>query len=449
MFLSILRIIIWLWAFSLVPLVGCSDTAAPPPNKPPTIEFTVDKLAVPREIEFTLTVDVDDPDGDPVSVTWAVTRDGQASGSLEETEQGGTAITWTPPAATGRDTITAVATDGKGGSATLVETIQVGTLQTEDILGFDRTWSLSTSPHIVRGDGTDLVIAARRRLAIEAGVEVYIDRPGFTIKSAGRIESGDPAGAPVVIRPNTRTPEPGYWMGFEATPDGAFAPQTTLSNTEILYAENAVKSNMVAEARLDGCKIKFCSESAVLHGSSGELRVENSVITNNEKSGIRIVRGVGVAKPVNVVITGDSLAVNGDVTGQTAYRDQAAIFIDMPDTNAVTPIEISHNEISRNGTPGIQLVTGVFPEIHQNLIFGNEFGKAGTRYNIILGEYGGNGFGGGSYPDIVDARDNYWGGSYAEADSSTIRATIRDSENPGGVPIDALVVIYPWLNVEP
>ena len=443
----ITRVIIWLSVFALLPVGGCSDdeTVAPDPNKPPTITFTTDKLAVPRSTDVTLTVDVDDPDGDPVAVNWAVTRDGQPSGTLREADQGQPSMTWTAPEETGSDTITAVATDGKGGSSTLVETIQVGTLHTERIT-LNRTWGLDTSPHIILGNGTHFVIDARTTLTVNPGVELIIDRPGLEVSVVGRLDINGESDAPVAIRPNSRSAEPGYWKGLTGSPSSSI-PRIELDHTTILYATDAVKANIVAEAHLDGCTIMFSLESAVLHGSSGGLHVYNTAITNNEKSGIRIQRIIELDEPMTVDIRGNRIALNGDTSGETVYTDQAGIYIDLPDPLRLADIQIMENYISFNGVPGIHLEheDAVYPEIHQNEIRSNEFGKdtdTEPRWNIKLGE----GFSG--VVPTIDARDNYWGGAVAEEDSMIIKNAILDSERRANW-CNVLVVIYPWLNIEP
>jgi parallel beta-helix repeat protein len=141
-----------------------------------------------------------------------------------------------------------------------------------------------------------------------------------------------------------------------------------------------------------------------------------------------------------VTIRGDSLAVNGDISGATPYEEDAAILIDIDDPTGSANIDISCNEISRNGVPGIQLANATYPDIHHNAIFGNERGKSGTRHNIILAEN----FGG--FSPTVNARSNYWGAPYTDpADSVIIKGTILDGDS-GAPGVTALVIVGPWLN---
>jgi parallel beta-helix repeat protein len=216
-----------------------------------------------------------------------------------------------------------------------------------------------------------------------------------------------------------------------------------LTHTNVLHAAEALKATTPGEIALDGCTIMFASEAAVVHESTGDLTVENSVITNNVKSGVRLVRLAGLDVPDLVVIANDSIAANGDVSGSTPYVNQAAIYVDMPDTFGTCDFQITGNEISRNAFPGIQLVNASNPIIHNNAIFANELGKTTQRYNIRLDD----GFGGG-VTDTIDATSNFWGAPYTNpADLTAIRLMIRDSEDVGNITIR--VAVDPWLNAKP
>ena len=161
------------------------------------------------------------------------------------------------------------------------------------------------------------------------------------------------------------------------------------------------------------------------------------------KSGVRINSVSNLSFPPTVVISNDSIAVNGDVSGSTPYVDQAAIFIDMADSFATSDIQITNNEISRNAFPAIQLVNASYPDIRSNAIFFNELGKATQRFNIRLDDDFGGAFG------MIDARENYWGAPFTNpaTDSLLIRQMIRDSEDVGNITVR--VAIYPWLNAKP
>jgi hypothetical protein len=247
------------------------------------------------------------------------------------------------------------------------------------------------------------------------------------------------ADKPVRIKPNSRLADAGDWQGITASPSGV-APRVELNHTEVFYAVDAVKANETAVLVLNGCLFKFNRDNAVLHQSSGALTVENCVITNNRKTGIRLKRGPGVDNPDQVVIRGDSIAVNGDISGAAVYTDDAGIVIDIDDPFGLSDIDISCNEISRNGVPGILLKNAVYPAIHQNGIFGNERGKTSSNFNIRLADnFGGN-------PTTLDARKNYWGAPFPNpADSLMIKQTIRDIDKAPGAGITTRVIIGPWL----
>jgi hypothetical protein len=432
--------------------VGCSNNGVSPGgnpptgNQPPEVTFTFAPRAVVRSNptdrrHVTLTVTVTDPDEDPVTVHWAVTRNGQPSGVLNAAQQGQPSIQWETPTQTGTDTITVTASDGKdGGATTLTETVEVGTLKDTRIETVPETWNAADSPFIIRPIEDDFVIDERMMLTVEAGSELLIDRVGMVISVVGTLEADGTAERPVIIRPNTRATEPGAWEGITANPSG-LPPVVRLTHTHVLYATAAVQSNTTAEVYLDGCLIARSSDAAVLHSSSGPLVVKNSSITNNVNSGIKIHK---LAKPLPtmVEISGDTIAWNGDLTGKTPYVDQAAVYISLPDSLATSAITLNGNDIYFNGVPGIQLVGACFPIMNYNTIYANELGKTGTRYNIKLD----NGFAGAH--DTIDATSNYWGGAYPPATGEAlIKEMIRDSEDSGTIKVRVLVT--PWLDVEP
>ncbi len=436
------RIVVFVLLASLAAFAACSgddESVAPDKNSAPVIVFTVSALAVSKDADATLSVTATDPDGDDVSVLWEVTRDGHPSGTLNSSQQGSSTITWVTPATTGRDTITITATDGNGGTAVLVETILVGTPKTPDVVSPNVTWKTSDSPFIIRPADQKFTIDGAASLIVEAGCQLLIDKTDLEFDVVGSMRTNGTAQAPVIIRPNVRAPEPGFWVGFEVSPSFS-SPFLDLRHTDILYATNGIYAVGDAEVRLDGCRVMFSSANAVLFQSGMDLHVLNSAITNNAGSGIRIGGPAVTTQPDSVVISGDSLAVNGDLSGSTPYTDQAAIYIDIPDYYRDSVIQILGSEISLNGFPGIQLVRASFPEVHGNRIFSNELGKATQRYNIRLD----NGFGVGGVQTTLDARYNYWGAPFTNpaTDSLLIQQMIRDSGDNGTIAVR--VLIYPW-----
>jgi len=422
---------------------ACSEdeAVAPDKNSPPEVVFTVAALAVPRNTDgVTLSVSATDPDGDDVSVLWEITR-----GVLTASQQGNPSINWKTPTTTGRETITVTASDGKGGTTTLVETIMVGTVK-QSGTSSSEPWTVTNSPYIIRPSGDQNVrfLISNVVLNVEAGSELLLDAEDLEIVLEGTLRTSGTLENPVVIRPNIRHPESGYWKGITAIPNSS-VPRIELAYTDLLYATEAAKTTTGGEIVLDGCRIMFAAEAAVLHQSFASLSVINSILTNNVRSGIRIECSSNIHFPPTVVVSNDSIAVNGDVSGATPYVDQAAIYIEMADSFATSDIQITNNEISRNAFPAIQLVGASRPDIRDNAIFFNELGKQTIpRFNIRLDD----GFGGG-VSGMIDARQNYWGAPYTNpaTDSLLIQDAIRDSTDVRSISVR--VAIYPWLNAKP
>lgn len=435
------RIHVFVLLIGLLAFGACSggdEGVTPDENSAPVVVFAVDALAFPKDSDATLAVVATDPDGDDVSVQWQVTRNGEPSGTLDPAQQGSPSITWVTPSTTGRDTITITATDGKGGTTTRVETILVGTRKNTAIQTQNVTWNASDSPFIIQSAGGKFVIDLNGSLTVQAGCELLIDQADLEIDVLGTFRTNGATPAPVIIRPNSRKPGVGWWTGIVAAPDGP-APLVRLNHTDILYAKEAIFAVSPSEVRLNGCRIMFCSEAAVLFHSSQDLEILNSAITNNVKSGIRIGGPAVSTLPDSVVIRGDSLSVNGDISGETPYTDQAAIYIDIPDYSRHSSITIQETEISRNGFPAIQLVRASYPLIHDNSIFSNQLGKDGQRYNVWLN----NEFGDGGAQDTISAELNYWG----VTDSVEIGKMIRDSDDSDRV--KARLLFSPWLHTAP
>lgn len=432
------RLLVFVALLAAVLYAACSDeeSVAPDENHAPEVEFTITAVAVPMSSDKVLTVSVSDPDDDQVSVSWEATR-----GEFRSA-QGNPSITWRAPSTTGRDTITVTASDGNGGTTKKTETILVGTVKQSGVS--TAVWSLAGAPYIIRpGLDKKFAITPGGVLTVEAGCELLVEGEELQIWTEGTLRTNGTASQPVVIRPNLRQPEAGYWGGIIANPNSPVAPRILLTNTTVLYAKEAVKAVSPGEITLDGCTIMFASNAAVLHESTGNLTVANCAITNNAQSGIRVIRPPATDVPALVAITYDSIAANGDLTGSTPYVNQAAIYVDIPDTLGECDFKIAHNEISRNGVPGIQLVSACYPAIDSNSVFANELGKTSQRYNIRLDD----GFGAG-VAGMIDARWNYWGSAYPNlADSVAIRRMIRDSEDVGNITVR--VAIDPWLHAKP
>jgi len=165
---------------------GCSDdetTAPDDDNRPPEVVFTVAAVAVPKGNTKTLTVTATDPDGDDVSVLWEVTR-----GVLNASQQGNPSIAWQAPSTTGRDTLTITASDGKGGTTTIVETILVGTVKQSGVS--TAVWDLNNAPYIVRPDPSKrFAISPNAVLSVDKGCELLIEGEDLEIWLEGTIRT--------------------------------------------------------------------------------------------------------------------------------------------------------------------------------------------------------------------------------------------------------------------
>lgn len=403
------------------------------------MEFTFGQIAVARDrtSPVTLTVMTDDADGDPVSVQWAVTR-----GLLDGADQGTPSMRWSVVNATGIDTITVTAEDGKGGQTVIKPTVRV--TNTLSPPTGTTTWLKSDSPYLLEtASGTTFGIGSGAVVTIEAGVELIVNIPDMEFLVQGTLTTQGTATEPVSFVYNAVKPERGVWAGITANPDQG-PPALNLTHTHISHAKTGVKALRSTQASLTNCKIVFCAEAAVLHQGNSTLDVIDCVITNNEKSGIRIDQAFGSGLPASITIRGDSIAFNGDLTGETAYTVEAGISINLSDPQASTvPITIDGNHISINGFPGIRItgpLGGALPAITGNSIFGNERNKnPAPRYNLRLEP----GFDGPGAMSTIDATNNYW----VVVDSIAIGQQIYDRRD--NVSIETTVQYSPWLTGAP
>ncbi len=421
-------------------LAGCgSDEApvAPPANRAPTIQFTFGKFAVETAVQVVFTAVVDDPDGDPVTVAWEVTRGGNPSGIPPSGM--GTSFAWDSPGTVGEDLITVTVSDDKGLQRTVTQTLKIGTVVTADVTRAP-TWVATGSPYIVRPAGATFAVGSQANLTIAQGVEVYIDKPGLDFQVGGSLVAAGVSSAHVFIRPNSRTATPGDWGGISAVPNSS-VPQVDLRFTEISHAKNALHTTLTSVATLDSCTITLCSAEAILHESNGALSVTNTSITSNNSSGIKVETGT---LPDSITIQGNSITFNGDLL--TSPNGEAGISLILDDPTASVPIMISDNTISRNFIPGISLgnpgtatTTALFPVISNNNLSGNQFGKATPpRFNLVLQpKFVGN--------FALDVRNNWWGAT----DSTSIKATILDAWDPSFDPTKVQAWITPWLPAAP
>lgn len=98
------------WRPQPVAFRGTAPRALPPVNRPPTLECRAEQTTVRQGESVRLFADVNDPDGDAVTVTWTA-----SAGTI--TPETGTEVTWsTEGVAAGSGPISATASDGFGGS---------------------------------------------------------------------------------------------------------------------------------------------------------------------------------------------------------------------------------------------------------------------------------------------------------------------------------------------
>ncbi|MFH1754741.1 MAG: right-handed parallel beta-helix repeat-containing protein [Candidatus Latescibacterota bacterium] len=407
-------------------LMGCSETVTVPvQNEPPKAAFSFDPLAVQRGANVMLSVSASDPDDDPLTVTWDVSR-----GTLNANNQGKTVMPWQAPGVTGVDTIWVSVTDGTH-TVSISTTIIVGYLWNSDI-NTNVTWNQSNSPVVISVDSTPprVAIPEISSLFIEEGVVVYV-QAGLIFDVAGILVTNGTSTNPVVFRPNSRAPEPGFWEGMVGSTDpgsqvepGSFQ----LHHTRITYAAESVLLTSGASAELEECQFYFSRDVALHHDSgSGKLIVRNCQITDNNGDGI-VVSSFST-KPDSVVIVGNKISLNGG----------NGIVLDLLDPFGVTPIQIVNNEITRNIFYGIQLIQASYPTINQNSIHSNDRIQANgaNRRNLRLEP----GFI-GTLPEI-DASNNYW----LSIDSLVIDQTVFDSRDDAQ--INTRVRFWPWLHIWP
>jgi hypothetical protein len=412
--------------FITMSLMGCSETVTvQEPNDPPQMTFTFDPIAVARGANVTLSVAVTDPDEDPVTVTWDVSR-----GTLDPADQGKVLMSWRAPTSAGTDTVWVTASDGKH-TVSLMDTIVVGNIWPSDVNG-EVTWDLSRSPVVISVSGSPprLVIPNRSILTVEAGVIVYAQED-LIIDVAGTLICNGTADNLIKFLPNSRSPDPGFWEGMLGSTDaGSGAPpgEFHLQHTRITYAAENILLTNGASAELHNCQLYFSRDVAMHHDSgSGELIVNNCNITDNNGDGIVI--SSFSTYPDFVQITGNKISFNGGV----------GIQIELNDPYGDTPIDITDNEITWNSYYGIQLIGAVYPTVNQNALHTNDRlqSNAANRRNFKLEPAFI-----GSLPEI-DATNNYW----LTTDSLVIEQTVFDSRDHAE--INTRVRFWPWLNAAP
>ncbi len=95
------------------------DTRPPRGNRPPTVTASCNPCRVAPGGEVRLTASASDPDGDPLSYTWSAPRGGFSGAANAAT------AFWRAPDATGTVRVRIQVSDGRGGTASAVVTVEV------------------------------------------------------------------------------------------------------------------------------------------------------------------------------------------------------------------------------------------------------------------------------------------------------------------------------------
>ena len=406
---------------------SCGDDATgPPPNEPPLISLVNPELAVSMGAIVNLSVNVSDPDDDPLTVTWTT-----SGGSLRASDQGKTTMQWTASTTLGVDTIRAVVSDGQISRAVEVE-FKIGTKVMADIAGVVN-WTLSESPYIVAppdiGGEIRLAVLQGSRLNIPAGVVVYT-KPGLIFDVAGRLVCRGTNGNPITFYPNLRVPEPGAWSGFRVQTANLAPPGfLDMEYTEVAYGFRNVEAIQGTDVYLKNTLLLFASNAGLHFESAGYVKLDGCGVTDNNGHGIWVDGGLAFT-PDSVVVINSEVSVNG-LTGIT---------INFDDPFGTVPVRIYHNEILRNILPGIHLLLPVRPLINQNAIYSNDRGRSipEQRQNIVLEPSFAAAF------PTIDATNNYW----LTTDPLVIAGSIFDkADDPVEINVD--VLFEPILTVWP
>lgn len=418
------------WIALVIPLIlACTATeTVEPVNQPPTIQFTFEKIATRTSVPVDLSVEVSDPDGDPLSVKWEIT-----SGTLESQNAQNTIMRWRPPSSPGADTVVVTVSDGEL-SASIEEVVKRGTYFTLPVELTDYEFTKAESPWIVNTDQTTVGIAGGSTVSIEAGVEIYIEKRELAIQVNGTLEANGTESEWVRIHPNDRTircgEERGWWEGIRVLSDENYSGQVNLQYTEVWYGvKNVAQSSGDAVVNLKNCRMLCGRDAGVAMSGTGTVTLDRCEISNSRSHGISISSLTQL--PTSVTITNCDISNNGD-TG---------IFMDLPDHNQEVPIIIRYNLIEGNAVNGIAMTHSVWPTIENNDIWLNNFS---TASNIRLSE---------PYPGAVSVPaewdsllvpGNWWGGAFEPEDIGFIEATIWDkAENPS---IGTRVIVDGWEN---
>lgn len=404
----------------LVACGGSGDSGTSPTNRKPTLSFTFKPIAVPAGNPVNLTVSAKDDDGDPLTVTWSITR-----GALTAQNGSKTIMRWATPATVGTDTVTVKASDGTA-TTTITAEVKVGTL-TSVMKGL---FKKSESPYILSASGTPPVMVVFDTSVIEPGTELYMSTPGGYIQVEGELDAIGTVDAPITFKSNDRTVDcatgRGWWEGIRTMAPGI----VNLEYVQIWFAKYGVRLREASYGTLRDCRIECSATAGVSIEGNGWLQVFDTLIADGVSDGIS-VGGPNVSStstPDSVRVEGCTIQLNGGV----------GIRMDLDDGAQSAQIFVNHNDIKFNSSHGISLARSVFPQIHYNTFLGN---GAETVSNLFLQ---------GGYPGTViyptlDATCNFWG--TVTTSQADIDLSIRDSLDTSTV--KTRVTSCPWLDGSP
>jgi len=417
-------------AFAIACSSGGGDSGTEPTNEPPIVSFTFAPYAVPQSVPVDLTISASDPDGDPLTITWTITR-----GSLTAQNSKKTIMRWSVPAALGVDTVTVRVTDGTQ-TRKLIEVVKVGTALSGSSTA-PALFQKSKSPYIITLLSSDprLTVLESTTTTIEPGTEIYLNTAGSFLDVLGNLVGQGTAADPIIIRRNDRTLICGStnsagWDGIRVEQAAGADSSGTVdfANVEIWNADNGIRLRDSAFVLLQDCRVRCSGKSGVLLEGSGRLLAFDSEFTDGAGDGIAIA---------SLASDPDSVHVKGC---KLAFNHGSGIRMDIDDLTQSVPIVIEYNDIEFNESHGISLAHAVFPRIHFNNFRGN---GSETISNLFLQSGYPNP---ACCPDInfpnLNAACNFWGS--AAANQSTIDIGIHDQLDQSTV--HTRVTSSPWLN---
>ena len=409
-------------------LVACSGDddggGVEPVNHAPTISFIFSKIAVVRSTAAQLSVNVNDLDDDPLTLTWSPTR-----GTIVPLNTAKTLVQWNVPSAVGVDSITVTVSDGTA-SRTIVEGIKVGYPHTSPTA--PTTFLKSRSPYIVTLS-SGVVLAVTSSTVIESGTELLLETPNMVIDVTDTLLAVGTPVEPIVIQPNLRHltcgDDRGWWEGIKVSTDAPSNGYLRMENAHVSYAQYAIRLRDNGDVYVKNSQIRCSGQNGVLHEGAGVLVLDDTEIRDGKFDGVAVN---------SLTFQPDSIRVDHCTV---SFNGRTGISLALQDQSKQVPVIVQYTNIELNADHGITLDGAVFPQIHYNRFFGNGAGTQHGLSNIWLF----SGFPTGTTAPTLDATCNFWGAPVTNV--STIESTVRDQQDTGTVGTD--VVVSPWSNENP